>query len=321
MKVHNMYLWLIFSAFFFSNSSAQIKAYKLKNGSKTEITAGQELTIELSGEGKQIDNILYEIDIKKFKEANKYDIITITIGRNPNDYWNETKIELTSDLALKKYSNLDRFSIYAFENNSYVNKHGNFFVFPKNYSILEKYFQDVFYIKIVGFYKKSEETYYDDFSSSVKTRNIYDEGQEISRFEFKYIQNQAAKDQAIDIKYQKFAANDFEGARKEYIVYCKNRAERLREIKSDAPIVSSYVSISKYKNIAQAVEEIGEYYFNILKNEKDKVKAVQLHDEWINTQRAFFCLENKLNDQAKKLEKELKTATTVEEKIALFKSY
>lgn len=321
MKVHNMFLWLFFSVIFFSNSFSQIKAYKLKNGSKTEITTGQELTIELTGEGKQVDNILYEIDIKKFKEANKYDLIAFRVNRKSDDYGSYAKIELTSDFALKKYSNLDKFSIYAFEYNSYINKHGNFFVVPKDLFISERNLQDGYYIKIIGFYQKGEETYYDEYSKSVKTRNIYDEGQEISRLEFKYFQNQASKDQAMDIKFQNFAANDYEVARKEYIVYCKNRAERLREIKSDAPIVSSYVNISKYKNIAQAIEEIGEYYFNILKNEKDKAKAIEIHDEWINKQRAFFCLENKLTDKAKKLEKDLKTATTVEQKIELFKSF
>jgi len=94
-------------------------------------------------------------------------------------------------------------------------------------------------------------------------------------------------------------------------------------VNSNIPIISIVVFIQKYKQIPLAIEEITKYHFELLKAEKDKAKALEMYDNWINKKgRDIYCIEEyKSNkDKLKKLEKDLKSATSVEQKIDLIKA-
>lgn len=322
MKVKRIYLMMSLSLFFFTNSMAQFKAYKISNGNRTELKAAEEVTINLDADGKPSENILFVVDLKQLRSKHKFDLMNVSIGR-PGFSDGYLKHDLESETARKKYADVEYLNFYAFEHNEYKSEKGSFAVVSEKVFYSQQEMKFIRDFKFIGLFITGQERYYDEFSKSIKFRDVYGEGELVAELKIKFVQNASDLRAALEKEYDKTFRNNFSRVEEDYVLYGKNCARDLRKISRNIPIISMVAQIPKYGRIANAIEEITTYYFNQLKAETDKVKALEMHKAWYGIEgRELFCVyPTKSNEETfKQLDKDLKNATTVEQKIEMIKT-
>lgn len=316
-----MYFMMILSLFCFTNAMAQFKAYKISNGSKTEVLNGSLLEIEVDAEGKPMHNFLLEIDVKKFREKFKFDVFHVKYGvpsaGGIDGYINH---EFDSDISKKKYAGVSTFKVYLFKSPDAKDETGALYLLNNNFVANWQVNYEGYTIDFSGKYITGQDKYYDEKSKSIKMRNVYSNPENIFNVDLKYISSASTKLLVAEKKYNEMFGSDFSNVQKNYTEYAAACAKKLKNVNSNIPIISIVVFIPKYKQIPKAIEEIANYHFELLKAEKDKAKALEMYDNWYNKKgRDLYCImEYKSNkDKLKKLEKDLKSATSVEQKIEL----
>ena len=313
---------MAFSLFCFTNSYAQFKIYKISKGTKTELANGGLLEIEVDVDWKPMDKFLLEIDVKKFREKFKYDVISLKWGGDGGSIDAYLSHEFDSELSKKKYANVNKFNVYLFKTANISEEVGNFFLSNKQIANWQINYTG-YKLSFGANYITGVENYYDENSKSIKVRNVYSKLENLFALDLKFVNSASTQAAAIEKKYKETFDNDFSKVQKYYIEYGASCAKNLRNVNSNIPIISIVVFIQKYKQIPLAIEEITKYHFELLKAEKDKAKALEMYDNWINKKgRDIYCIEEyKSNkDKLKKLEKDLKSATSVEQKIDLIKA-
>lgn len=307
-----IYLTLILLALLlFNGVHAQVKIYKLSNGSKIEATKEEPIKVELNDEDKPIDNVLMQIDIEEFREKYNYDVITIQIGRSGfNDGF--IRHEFNSDLYKKKYGDLNQFNIYAFNNSEYEEGQGNFGLVSEKVYYRGYVKEADQLLRILGQYITGQEEYYDEDRNSIRKRNVYSNAEEVILFKVQFTQSESA---IIESRYLDLIEeeNGISGQKRSL-----NRcAFSLEKKTSDRPFPLSIflTDPEKYEHLSDVLYEIAEYKFDEIKQEKDKAKALELYDEW-DKENEILCIketasnEKQLQDLEEKLKKSTDLKTT-----------
>ncbi|MGM0477823.1 MAG: hypothetical protein ACQERC_01275 [Bacteroidota bacterium] len=323
MKIKKNYLLLILlNTLFFSSINAQIKTYKIKDGTKTEISRDDTIKIELDGEGKPLDNILISFDIKEFREKYNYDIINIAVGRS-GFTGGLFKHEFDSELSKKKYADVKKFNFYAFNHTEYEEGQGKgTFALVSEKVYYRGYVKETpHFYKILGQYITGQEEYYDEDSRTVRTRNVLSSGEEVIQLNIRFEQNESAK---FDARYKELIEEgNGIGKQRHKVGKCTNKLAK-KMIEMPFPLSIFLLDRVKYEHLVETINEIVNYKYDEIKQEKNKEKAFELYEEWDKEKDAFCIEETESNeDQLKELEKKFKKipeSTTVPEKMEIIRN-
>ncbi|AEA45177.1 hypothetical protein [Fluviicola taffensis] len=154
--------------------------YTVKNGVKTKVSPSSKIVIPVGADGMNSINIALDIDVQAFHKKHPYDFVSIYV-------YNYTKQTSYSNNRVMNFIDPGEAKIMAQTVTKgitlYPESGANF----KNYEPLFKttnqistdWQGDSLAFIITGAYSNGTETYYDDYSNSVKTKQIYSKFTEI----------------------------------------------------------------------------------------------------------------------------------------------
>ncbi len=154
--------------------------FTIKNGVKTKVNSGSKIVIPVGPDGVQTLNIALDIDVQAFHKKHPYDYVTIYV-------YNYTKQTSYSNNRYMNFVDPGEAKIMAQTVTKGITLYPEAGANFKNYEPLFKtsntistdWRGDSLAFVISGAYSNGTETYYDDYSNSVKTKQIYSKFTEI----------------------------------------------------------------------------------------------------------------------------------------------
>ncbi len=323
MKMKKIMMLLLLSLAVVSPLTAQVKYYKVQNGTKTLLKTGEKFVIPLNDKLEASTNFLMEIDIIAFKKLYTYQSISATmVYKNDNgdaivkDYinWN-----LGSELYKSKYGTEKVLNYYLFGTEEVRKNPKNMYFYKGALSLSDAL--DTIYFDIEAAYKTGKEGYFEN--DAYKERDVFSKREYVPNPNSPIVSFQIPAAVLLDKKYKDFvdpgyaSTNDMMGLS---AIHRKieNEWNRVKDIKTAVPVVGY---ISNFPEVARAMELILDQKEAEIKKETDKQKAIDLVEQWSNDSKYLIVLEKSENPTLKALNKKMKGITDPNALMELFKGY
>jgi hypothetical protein len=154
--------------------------YTVKNGVKTKVNSGSKIVIPVGPNGTHGMNIALDIDVQAFHKKYPYDYVTIYVYNYTKNtsYSNSRYMNFIDEGEAKLMAQTVTKGITLYPETG-ANFKSYEPLFKTSNSISTDWKGDSLAFVISGAYSNGEETYYDDYSNSVKTKQIYSKFTEI----------------------------------------------------------------------------------------------------------------------------------------------
>lgn len=281
----------------------QFTVYKLSNSTKTEIKAGETVELNINDDLTAQDNIMVELDIKAFRAKYKYDevVITTQYGEGGTSYY---PFMFDEPVNVKRYSDQKKIYFYLYRT---AEAESN----PLHYIMSEQAkvsdaSENAYAFRVNGRYLKDTEEYYD--KGVWKKRNIYTDAEPLFKAVYRKKLSDAYYLDKRHVRMIQSALDYSEGQ-------LKNLYYTTRDIK-----LYYNTGTAAYPQIYKDIEVVADGMYDKIQAMTDKQAAIDQLVAW--SRRAKTLAVGKLDKKIlKELNKELKAATSFEDKLALFQKY
>lgn len=155
--------------------------YTIKNGVKTKVGSSSKITIPVGPDGKHTLNIAVEFDVQALHKKYPYDLVQVFVYNytEDNSYSNTRGLSFVDpgEAKLLAQTPIKKFTLYPEAGAEFKDYTP---LFNTSNSISTDWLGDSMALVIRGAYSSGTETYYDDYSNSVKTRHNFTQFVEIS---------------------------------------------------------------------------------------------------------------------------------------------
>jgi hypothetical protein len=325
MKMKKLMMLLLLSLAVVSPLTAQVKYYKVQNGTKTLLKTGEKFVIPVNEKLEASTNFLMEIDIIAFKKLYTYQSINATMlhknsegDATVKDYinWN-----LGSELFKSKYGTEKVLNYYLFGTEEVRKNPKNMYFYKDKGSFSLTDALDTIYFDIEAAYKTGKEGYFEN--DAYKERDVFSKREYVPNPNSPIVSFQIPAAVLLDKKYKDFvdpgyaSTNDMMGLS---AIHRKieNEWSRVKDIKTAVPVVGY---IATFPEVARAMESILDQREAEIKKEADKQKAIDLVEQWSNDSKYLIILEKSETPTLKALNKKMKGITDPNALMDLFKGY
>lgn len=298
--------------------AAQINFYKVKNGVNTPVKTSEEIEINLDDNLVPDCNILVELDLKAFKSAYKYDDILISYLEKDGGHVASFNFTFDSQLNLKKYGDAKTVRFYLFATDQ-ANEDNN------NISLIKPFVsfsgsKKQYYIQVAGRYREKEEEYYDN--GAWKVRDIWSKNEPLAKFTTSAIKFKPSEGAVLVAKFDQLinrGYGEFEGTTGIRSVHDKV-TEHIKTVKSFQTNIPVVGTSPNYPQVYEAMSEILKSKEDEINGMSDKKQALAKLEHW-NKEYTYLLVGDKGKDALKALNKDLKGAGSISDKMELFKKY
>jgi hypothetical protein len=324
-----------------SSAHAQFLFYKIEKGVKTPLKSGEEIVIATDDNLKATSNVMLEVNVAEFKKKYTYNLFAIGLlaaRSGKNEMLMRHPLLFGSEYYTTKFGSDKVLRYYLFPDETTA-KDPKALVFYKGDDWYNKFTYeislDTFLFELEGRYKTGSETYYDENSNSVKTRDVFTDPEYLPIVETPFVRftttdkvkqdyqrsldEQRYKRVIVDTDYSTY----YRQGGKSFITLFGIEEELEKE--SDKVILNYNIGgtggVILYPQIAKAIQEIGVYKTNQIKAEPDMYKALTMLDEWEINYKKLIIIERLTEDQRKQLNKQLKAAPDAAAKYEIFMTF
>lgn len=298
--------------------AAQVTFYKVKGGVNTPVKTSEEIEINLDDNLVPDCNILVELDLKAFKTAYKYDDILISYFDKDGNWVASFNFTFDSQLNLKKYGEAKTVRFYLFSTSDAKEDNNNITLIKPSVSFSDSKKQ--YYIQIAGRYREREEEYYDN--GAWKTRDIWSKNEPLAKFTTSAIKYKPSEGAVLVAKFDQLinrGYGEFEGLKGIKAINDKV-TEHFKTVKSYQTNIPVVGTSPNYPQVYEAMSEIVKSRESEITGISDKKQALAKLEQW-NQDYTYLLVGNKDKDVLKSLNKELKGASSVSDKMEIFKKY
>lgn len=155
--------------------------YAIKNGVKTKINSDSKFVMEVGPDGMNKSNIALEFDVQAFHKKHPYDFIWISVFNYTKNtsytYSKEMNFIDAGEAKVMSQTTTKKYTLYPQTGAEYKDHEP---LFKTSNTISTDWQGDSMAFLIRGVYSNGTETYYDDYSNSIKTKHNTTKPQEIT---------------------------------------------------------------------------------------------------------------------------------------------
>lgn len=301
---------------------AQVKYYKIQNGTKTLLKEGEELNIKLNEKMEPEVNFLMEVDIVAFRKAQTYQLIAATMvyvieGKSYIKYLHDWNLE--SEMFKAKYGTEKVLNFYLFGTPDVIKNPKNMSFYKTNIPLSDA--EDSYHFDLEAAYKTGKEGYFDN--NVYKERDVFSKREYVPNPKSPIVSFSIPESVTLKHKYDVLVSSGngiYEGINSLGLINDDLRTEVLavKNIKANVPVLGY---VPTFPEVARAMEAIMDYKRNEIKNEADMTKAIALVEAWNKDAAYLHVLEKSETSTLKAFNKKLKGITDPIALMELFKNY